>query len=198
MSLLPIYLYNNPVLKQKTDPIGDITNDLRSFVEDMYTTMHASDGIGLAANQVGRSLSVTVIDITDTDEHNAPPKFVMINPKILYYSDNEVEMEEGCLSLPQFREVVFRPELVQVQYFDIDMKEHVKEAGGLLARVMQHEIDHLNGIYFFERLSPIRKTLAQRKLRKIASGDAAANYFTVDSEGNLKQPTAVSEKDENN
>jgi len=184
MPILPVYLYNHPVLNQKTSPVKEITDEIRTSIADMFDTMHSADGIGLASNQVGRSLSVAVIDISETDERNAPPQFAMINPIITHYSDEEIDMEEGCLSLPQFREVVVRPEFVQVRYCDVDMKERAIEADGLLARVIQHEIDHLNGIYFFERLSSVRRTLSQKKLRRIAAGEIIANYSTVDVAGN--------------
>jgi peptide deformylase len=185
--MLPVYLYNHQILKTKTEPVAEITDDVRQFIAGMFAAMHAADGIGLAGNQAGRSLSLAVIDISETDERNAPPQFVMINPKIVYYSEEETEMEEGCLSLPLFRETVTRPELVQVRYYDDNMKEHVREAGGLLARVMQHEIDHLNGIYFFERLSAIRRTLSQKKLRRIANGEIIPTYSCVDAHGVLYQ-----------
>lgn len=196
MPILPVYLYNHPVLKQKTLPVKEITGDIRAFIDDMFDTMHNADGIGLASNQAGRSLSVTVIDISETEERNAPPQFAMINPIITSFSEEEIDMEEGCLSLPQFREVVVRPELVQVRYYDADMKERVMEADGLLARVIQHEIDHLNGIYFFERLSSVRRALSQKKLRRIAAGEIVTNYSTVDGIGKerkIKSPSDDSE-----
>jgi peptide deformylase len=101
---------------------------------------------------------------------------VLINPVIEAFSDDEEEFEEGCLSLPDFHDKVVRPTAIQVRYLDEHLKEHVQEADGLLARVMQHEIDHLNGIYFFERLSPIRRTLANGKLKRIARGDIEPAY----------------------
>lgn len=194
MSVLPVYLYNHPVLKQKTESVREITDELRTLITDMFETMNAADGIGLAGNQVGKSLALTVIDISETDEKHAPPPFVMINPTIMFYSEEENEMEEGCLSLPNFRETVIRPELVQVKYFDADAKEQIIEAGGLLARVMQHEIDHLNGIYFFERLSSLRRTLSQKKLRRISNGEVVALYDTVDAEGTF-HPATETEQD---
>ena len=101
---------------------------------------------------------------------------MLINPVIEAFSDDELEFEEGCLSLPDFHDKVVRPAEIQVRYHDEHMKEHTREASGLLARVMQHEIDHLNGIYFFERLSPIRRTLSSGKLKRIARGDIEPAY----------------------
>lgn len=175
--ILPIYTYNHPVLKAKTSAVTDMSDDLRTLIESMFTTMAHARGIGLAANQVGKGLSLTVIDISDMDDAGGKVEpLVLINPVIEAYSDEEDEYEEGCLSLPDFHDVVVRPTGIQVRYLDADMKEQVREADGILARVMQHEIDHLNGIYFFERLSPIRKTLASGKLKRIARGDIEPAY----------------------
>jgi peptide deformylase len=175
--ILPVYTYNQPVLKQKTSPIDDMSDDIRTFIDDMFATMYNANGIGLAANQVGKGLALTVIDISDPDDdEETEGPLVLINPVIEAFSDDEEEFEEGCLSLPDLRDVVIRPTEIQVRFLDRDMKEHRREVGGLLARVMQHEIDHLNGIYFFERLSPIRRTLAQGKLKRIARGDIEPDY----------------------
>ena len=177
--ILPVYTYNHAVLKQKTASIGDMTDELNTFIDDMFETMYNANGIGLAANQVGKGLSVTVIDTQssrDEDAAAASEQLVLINPVIEAFSDNEEEFEEGCLSLPDFHDVVIRPTAIQVRYLDRSMKEQVREVDGILSRVMQHEIDHLNGMYFFERLSPIRRTLANGKLKRIARGDIEPEY----------------------
>jgi len=185
--ILPIYTYNHPVLKQKTAPIDDLSDELKEFINDMFETMYEANGIGLAANQVGKGLSITVIDTAqaDDDEPHAQQanhtahrgeRVVLINPVIELFGEEEEEFEEGCLSLPDLRDIVVRPTEIQVRYLDANFKEQVRQVDGLLARVMQHEIDHLNGTYFFERLSPIRKTLAQGKLKRIAKGDFDAEY----------------------
>lgn len=185
MSLLPIYLYDHPVLRKKAEPIREIDDDLLKFIEDMRHTMRHADGIGLAANQAGSRHALTVIDISITEGNEKVKPLTMINPVILYYSDEESDYEEGCLSLPDFREIVIRPSAIQVRFLDEHMKEHTMEADGLLARVMQHEIDHLNGIYFFERLSSLRRTLSQGKLRKISRGDIQPDYDYVISSGEV-------------
>ncbi|MCX6140426.1 MAG: peptide deformylase [Candidatus Kapabacteria bacterium] len=175
--ILPVYTYNHPVLKQRTLAIDDLSDELNVFIDDMLATMYNANGIGLAANQVGKGLSLTVIDVSDSDEEEeSDGPIVLINPVIEAFSDTEEEFEEGCLSLPDFRDVVIRPSEIQVRFLDRHMKEQRIEVGGLLARVMQHEIDHLNGIYFYERLSPIRRTLAQGKLKRIARGDIEPEY----------------------
>lgn len=157
-----------------------MSDELSDFINDMFETMYEANGIGLAANQVGKGLSVTVIDTSealDEDEsEKSEGRVVLINPVIESFGDEEEEFEEGCLSLPDLRDIVVRPTEIQVRYLDENFKEQVRQVDGLLARVMQHEIDHLNGTYFFERLSPIRKTLAQGKLKRIAKGDFDAEY----------------------
>jgi peptide deformylase len=107
----------------------------------------------------------------------------MINPKITHYSDEETDYEEGCLSLPNLRELVIRPEAIQVSFMDEHEKFHTMEADGLLARVMQHEIDHLNGIYFTDRLTQLKRTLLQSKLRRISKGESTADYDIVLPDG---------------
>lgn len=175
--ILPVYTYNHPVLKSATAPVADMSDELQAFINNMFETMYHANGIGLAANQVGKGLCLTVIDISDSeDTTNTERPRVLINPVIEAYSDEEEEFEEGCLSLPDFHDKVIRPSAIQVRFLDESMKEHVIQTDGLLARVMQHEIDHLNGIYFFERLSPLRRTLASSKLKKIARGEFDPSY----------------------
>lgn len=176
--ILPVYTYNHPVLKSATARIEDMSDELNEFIANMFETMYNANGIGLAANQVGKGLAITVIDIAESEEADESERpLVMINPVIEAFSDEELEFEEGCLSLPDFHDKVVRPAEIQVRFLDQHMKEHTREAAGLMARVMQHEIDHLNGIYFFERLSPIRRTLANGKLKRIARGDIEPAYM---------------------
>lgn len=176
--ILPVYTYNHAVLKQKTSHIDDMSDELGALIDAMFATMYNANGIGLAANQVGKGLALTVIDVQDSedDDNATSEQLVLINPVIEAFSDEEEEFEEGCLSLPDLRDIVIRPSAVQVRYLDRAMKEQVREVDGILARVMQHEIDHLNGMYFYERLSPIRRTLANGKLKRIARGDIEPDY----------------------
>lgn len=181
--ILPVFTYNHPVLKQKTADIADMSDEIRILIRDMFETMYQANGIGLAANQIGKGLSLTVIDVADNDDDNDSGQLVLVNPVIEAFSDEAEEFEEGCLSLPDYRDTVVRPSAIQVRFLDVEMKERVMQVDGLLARVMQHEIDHLNGIYFFERLSPIRRTLGNSKLKKIARGQFDADYPTVGAQG---------------
>lgn len=175
--ILPIYLYDHPVLRQKARPIEDITPEIRQLAQDMLETMYAANGIGLAANQVGISRQLIVIDL-GRDEGMKQP-LILLNPALEAVSEETQEMEEGCLSVPELRESVIRPAAVQVRYIDLSGREQHREATGLLARVIQHEIDHLQGVYFFDRLSPVRRLLLRRKLERIAQGDILPPYPVV-------------------
>lgn len=177
--ILPVYLFNHPILRQQATPIADMSDDVRVFIENMFDTMRRADGIGLAANQVGSSHAVCVVDISETEHGNGTRPMTFINPVVEAFSDTENDIEEGCLSLPNFRDVVTRPDAVQIRYLDENMREQVLEADGLLARVLQHEIDHLNGIYFFEHLSPVKKALSKSKLRRIERGQVIPEYDVV-------------------
>lgn len=181
--ILPVYLYNHPILRATATPVADMTDEVRVFIENMFETMRQAEGIGLAANQVGSTHAVCVVDISDTEYGEGQRPITLINPVVESYSDDESELEEGCLSLPNLRDVVVRPEAVQVRYYDEQMRERTIEADGLLSRVLQHEIDHLNGIYFFERLSPVKKALNKSKLRRIERGQVLPEYEHVKAGG---------------
>lgn len=174
--ILPVYLYNHPILRNKAEAIQNFDQELRDFAENMFETMRNAIGIGLAANQVGSNKAMTVIDISELEEGVGTKPMVLINPVIEAFSDDENEYEEGCLSVPDIRDMVTRPAAIQVRFNDENMREITMEAEGLLARVMQHEIDHLNGVYFFERMSPMRRTLNKNKLKKIERGQFEPEY----------------------
>lgn len=185
MSILPIYVYDHAILKNKAIAVDQMNDEIRTFIEDMKQTMNKAEGIGLAANQVGSPLSITVIDISPVEGYESIKPMILINPTITYYSDEETDYEEGCLSLPNLRELVIRPEAIQVSFMDEEEKMHTMQADGLLARVMQHEIDHLNGIYFTDRLSQLKRTLIQSKLRRISKGESKADYDIVLPDGSI-------------
>ena len=176
MSILPIYTFDHPILRKKMRPVEEITDEIVQLSLDMIETMHNADGIGLAANQIGRDLAMTVIDLSDVESYAGTSPITLINPTVEAVSDEEEGSEEGCLSLPDLRAEVIRPKAAQVRYFDIAMHEHVVEADGLLARVMQHEIDHLNGIYFVDHLKPMRRAMLKRRLLEIKRGEVEADY----------------------
>jgi len=165
-------------MKQTTEDIQDIDSDLEKLAQDMFETMYIADGIGLAANQVGISKSLVVIDTSAATKGN-DPKYVLINPQILEYSEETNEYQEGCLSVPKFFEDVIRPKKIKVRFWDLKGKEFNIEADETLARVMQHEIDHLNGILFYERLTSIRRTLSKSKLIRIRKRQTKPDYEMV-------------------
>ncbi len=176
MAILPIYTYDRPILRRKLRSVADITDDIVALAASMHETMKNAEGIGLAANQVGRDLALLVVDISDVEGYDATEPLTLINPKVVTASDELDTAEEGCLSLPDLRADVTRPAQVQVAFVDLDMHEHTIEVDRLMARVIQHEIDHLNGIYFFDHLSPMRRALLKRRLMDIKRGDVETEY----------------------
>lgn len=166
MSVREVVLLGDPVLREKAEEVEVFDEELRSLVRDMFETMVAEEGAGLAAPQIGISKRIFVADIRES--RGAPARFAMVNPKLVEVSD-EVESEaEGCLSIPGVSEVVTRPARVAVEGFDPTGEPLRVEADELLARVIQHEIDHLDGILFFDRISPLKRSLLLKKYRKLA------------------------------
>ncbi|MDR3071154.1 MAG: peptide deformylase [Endomicrobium sp.] len=168
MSKLKITKYGEPILRKKTDTIFEINSDIEKLAYDMLETMYFASGVGLAATQVGISLDLCVIDI----DLNKKSPLIMINPKIIFSSENNISTEEGCLSLPKFYEIVSRPDEVIVEYVDVKGKKMKIKATGLLARVMQHEIDHLNAKIFIDYLPKWRIKVIEKEIkRKKRTGD---------------------------
>jgi peptide deformylase len=171
MALLPIIVAPDPRLKIKTRPVETVDDELRRFLDDMLETMYAADGIGLAAPQVGDERSVLVMDVARQGEDPKPMK--IINPEIVWHSDEEHVHEEGCLSLPEYFAEVVRPDKIRVKYLDETGAERELEAGGILSICIQHEMDHLEGILFVDHVSSIKRNMILRKLKK-AKKQAAA------------------------
>ena len=168
MALREIRKFPDPVLRQKTDRVTNINGTIERLIDDMVETMHAAPGVGLAANQVGVSLQVAVIDLSTREEkERRRPLLVIINPEVLSMEGSVVE-EEGCLSIPEYAEKVKRAARVKVRAQDRTGKIFELEAEGLLAKALQHEIDHLNGLLFIDRLSPLKKSIFKRRLKKMA------------------------------
>lgn len=151
MSVLKIVKYPSDILKQKLLPVENFNSDLKYIVRDMFETMYAHNGIGLAANQVGINKRIVVVDISLKGEKKVLP-IALINPEITYQSKKKQIAEEGCLSFPGFFDKISRSVSIEVEYYDINGKKQKILAEGLLARVLQHEIDHINGITFIERM----------------------------------------------
>ena len=180
--ILPIYIYGQGVLRKVAQDIPADFPDLPKFIEDMYETLDASEGIGLAAPQVGKDIRVVVIDLDvlaeDMPEYKGFRK-AFINPHIVEYDDTETDsMEEGCLSLPGIHEKVTRPTRIKVKYEDMERNPHEEWVDGYLARVMQHEFDHLEGKVFVDRISPFRKTMIKNKLKSLLQGRYKCGYRT--------------------
>jgi len=168
MAIREIRKFPDPVLRRKTDRITSINGTIERLIDDMVETMHAAPGVGLAANQVGVSLQVAVIDLSTREEkEKRHPLLVIINPEILSRQGSVVE-EEGCLSIPEYAEKVKRAARVKVRAQDRTGNVFELEAEGLLAKALQHEIDHLNGLLFIDRLSPLKKSIFKRRLKKMA------------------------------
>ena len=184
--VLPIHLYGHDALRQETTPVEANSDELQALLDNMIETMHNAAGIGLAAPQVGRDERLFVVDVTpmatemEEDGEPVPPQpMVFINPEIVAESDETTDMEEGCLSIPEVREAVTRPERVRVRYRDRDFEEQTLETGSVLARVVQHEYDHLEGVLFTDYLSSFRKRLLRRSLRQMTEGEVDADYPLV-------------------
>ncbi|HYM19736.1 MAG TPA: peptide deformylase [Candidatus Kapabacteria bacterium] len=173
--ILPIYTYDQPVLRKETTPVADDSAALQKLIDNMFESMHNANGIGLAANQVGKNMMMTVIDISDAKGYELTPPYVLINP-VLIGTHGESVFEEGCLSLPEIREEVVRPSEIGVKFLDRNFNEIEMEADKLLARVIQHEIDHLHGIYFIDHLSAFKRSLLKGKLSKMKKGEVEADY----------------------
>lgn len=178
--ILPIYTYGMPVLRKEAEDITPDYPELKQLIADMFETMYRSDGVGLAAPQIGKPIRLVVITLDvlkdDYPEYAGFNK-AYINPHILEYDDTETKsMEEGCLSVPGIHEPVRRPTRIRVKYMDEDFQEHDEWVEGYLARVMQHEFDHLDGHLFVDRLAPLRKQMVRSKLTQILKGKFRCAY----------------------
>lgn len=166
MAQLPIIHAPDPRLKVKSTPVEKIDASVAKLLDDMLETMYAAPGIGLAAIQVGEPLRMLVLDVSEKDEPKNPQVF--INPEIVSRSDEPNVHEEGCLSIPDYYAEVERPARVTVKYIDLEGKERLVEADGILATCLQHEIDHLNGVLFIDYLSKLKRDMVVRKFKKLA------------------------------
>ena len=164
MAILDIVKYGNPVLNKKCKSVSQFSN-IQLVVENMFDSMYEAEGIGLAANQIGLNMNLFIIDVTHTDETD--DTHVFINSEILSYNGEKTFFQEGCLSLPGIALDVERPEKVVLRYQTIDQKWHEDEFDGLLSRAIQHEMDHLNGIFIVDRVSKIEKIKYKNELKKL-------------------------------
>ncbi|MCI5544087.1 MAG: peptide deformylase [Azospirillum sp.] len=167
MAKLKIFEYPHPVLKQKSEKVSKIDAELHRLLDDMLETMYAAAGVGLAAPQVGVLKRVVVIDISHEDEGEKRSPLYLVNPEIIWHSEEESCQFEGCLSLPDQSAEVNRFKQVRVHYQDYDGKEKEISADGLLAVALQHEIDHLDGILYIDHISRLKRQMLLKKLQKM-------------------------------
>jgi peptide deformylase len=177
--ILPIYTYGQAVLRKVAEPITKEYPKLEELIQNMFDTMYHADGVGLAAPQIGHAIRLLIIDLLPLKEDNPEIgsfKTVMINPTILERSEEEILGEEGCLSIPGIHESVMRAEKIKIKYVDVDFNEHIEEYEGYIARVIQHEYDHLEGNLFTDKVTPIRRQLLKSKLTNIVKGKTSTSY----------------------
>ncbi|MCL6740075.1 peptide deformylase [Sphingomonas sp. RB56-2] len=172
MALLPIFETPDPMLRQISTPVEKVDDELRALIADMFETMYAAPGIGLAAVQVGVPKRLLVMDLQEPEDEDDPeskpirePR-VFINPEIISHSDQEVPYTEGCLSVPDQYAEVMRPDRIRARWLDEHGKSHEKDLDGLLAVCLQHEMDHLEGILFIDHLSKLKRDMVLKKLAK--------------------------------
>jgi peptide deformylase len=175
-------VYDQPVLRKKAKPVKHIDGEVRRLTENMLETMHQASGIGLAANQVGILQRVIVVDLSGMEDSPDFTPLAMVNPEVIAEEGSWV-MEEGCLSIPDIREEVERADRIRVRYRDAEDRECEMEADGLLGRVILHEIDHLDGVLFIDRIGAVKKKLLRGRLNKIRRGEVEVTYPIVTADG---------------
>ncbi len=178
MALRDILIIPDKRLRMKSEPVKAIDKDIRALIEDMFETMYAAPGIGLAAIQIGVPKRVVTVDLAKKDDPAEPQVF--INPEIVWSSDEKATYEEGCLSIPEYYEEVERPKSVRVKFLDRDGKPQEMEADGLLATCLQHEIDHINGVLFIDHISKLKRDMVLKKFKKAAKRGEPAKPLAED------------------
>lgn len=175
----PVYIYGSPILRRVAQDIEPTYPDLKQLIDDMFDTMHHSDGIGLAAPQIGLSIRLIVIDASPLEEDDPKMKDfkkIFINAKIVERFGDKKLYKEGCLSIPNLHEEVERLEKIRIQYLDEHFKPHDEVFDGIPARIIQHEYDHLEGLLFTDRVSALRRKLLGSKLLAISKGKFDVDY----------------------
>ncbi len=179
MSVIPISVFGDKILRKKAQAVKTVDHMAIELIKNMFDTMRNANGVGLAATQVGVDQSIFVVDLSQVENYEKSKPMVLINPKILDFSDKKVTIEEGCLSIPTIRYEIERPEIIYIKYFDTDLKEHTLEANKYLARVFQHEYDHLQGILFTDHLDEDAKKKLKKSLGKIKKREIEIDYPIV-------------------
>jgi peptide deformylase len=176
MSIVPITMCGDKILRKKAAKVTEIDDQIVGTMADMFETMRNANGIGLAANQIGLNRQIFVVDISPVEGYENYKPLALINPKIISRSDETTPIEEGCLSIPDLREEVIRPKGINISFYDVNMKEQTIEADALLARVMQHEFDHLRGVLFIDYLDEEMKKKYKKHLAKIKKRKLDVDY----------------------
>jgi len=180
--ILPIYVYGWPQLRKRSEEITPDYDGLQQLIADMQETMYHAEGCGLAAPQIGLNLRLIVIDGSPLYDEEKPDemlksfKKILINPVIMERTGDEWANNEGCLSFPTIRESVKRPAKVKIKYMDENFQQYCEEYEGMAARIIQHEYDHIEGTFFIDRISPLRRKLISAKLNAVAKGKAECAY----------------------
>jgi peptide deformylase len=186
LSVLPVYIYDDPVLRKKAKAIRGADENITTLARDMFETMHKAGGVGLAANQVGSLHRIIVVDISVMEETKEVAPIALLNPEVVQ-EDGLWLIEEGCLSIPGIREEVERAEKIRVRYRDLQFRDQLLEADGLMARVILHEIDHLNGVLFIDHIGAVRRKLLRGRLNKLRRGEVEVDYPIVSNGVPLKR-----------
>lgn len=179
--VLPIYVYGQPILREKCENIDETYPNFTTLIDNMFETMYEAEGIGLAAPQVGLNIRLFIVDLEPLSEDE--PKYkgfkkVFVNPQIIEQKGDNVKYEEGCLSIPGINEQVERPSTIIIKYQDENFVEHEEEFSDFFARCIQHEYDHIEGVLFVDKISPIRKQMIKKKLLDISKGKRRTFYKT--------------------
>jgi peptide deformylase len=190
--ILPIVVYGDPVLRKVAEPIDKNYPDLDKLIANMFETMYNADGVGIAAPQIGKAIRLFLVDtepVVGDDEEDDEDEFtpdqkkqlkafkkVFINPKMLNEEGEEWGFREGCLSIPNIRENVNRPSEIEIEYYDQDFKKYIEKYNGMIARVIQHEYDHIEGKLFTDKISPLKRKMLAGKLSDISKGKVDTDY----------------------
>ena len=180
MAVRDILIIPDKRLRLKSEPVKAIDKPLSALIDDMFETMYAAPGIGLAAIQIGVAKRVVTMDLAKKDEPKQPQVF--INPEVIWVSDEKAIYEEGCLSIPEYYEEVARPKAVKVKFLDSKLKPQEIEAEGLLATCLQHEIDHINGVLFIDHISKLKRDMVMKKFKKAAKKTDGGKSLAEDQE----------------
>ena len=172
MSIRPLVILPDSKLRLISEPIKEVTNEIRRLADDMLETMYDAPGVGLAAIQIGMPLRMVTMDVSKSEDEHQP--LVLINPEIVWASEEKRTYEEGCLSIPEYYEEVERPDRVRFRYVNLQGETVEQDADGLLATCIQHEIDHLNGVLFIDYLSKLKRDRVMTKFKKAARREAGA------------------------